>query len=367
MLGYEVMNEPFPGSDFGTCASPAGCSASDGELTSVSRKVTRAIRAVDPLHLVFYEPFATFNNGFQDSVGPLQDPHAVFSWHDYCLSDRAAGCSSQATTFANAAAHVAQTGEGSMLTEFGSTTSASDLQGMVALADRFTVPWTEWSYCSCHAPTDTGGEQGMVIDPARPKTGSNLQPTVVDSLAEPIPSDCRNAVRMGYDRASHALSVAFSTRRAAGGAFPAGSVSTLQTPDLDYPGGYHARVIGATVVSVPGVGVARLVSCPHAAAVSVTVLPGAGRSTAGCRLRLRARVRPGRPRADRTAVYRVTVRATLGTYSEATDGARVTLNGHRARTNRRGVARLRVRLGRSRGGYRIVVRAPGLGTVRIRL
>ena len=107
VLGYEVMNEPFPGSDFGTCASPAGCPASDAELTGLSRKVAQAIRSVDARHLVFYEPYATFNNGFPDSVGPLQDPHAVFSWHDYCLSDEAAGCSSQPTTFANAAAHVA--------------------------------------------------------------------------------------------------------------------------------------------------------------------------------------------------------------------------------------------------------------------
>ena len=365
VLGYEVLNEPFPGSNFGTCASPAGCPASDAELTGLSRKVAQAIRGVDPRHLVFYEPFATFNNGFPDAVGPLQDPHAVFSWHDYCLSDEASGCSSQPTTFANAAAPVARTGEGSMLTEFGSTTSATDLQGMVALADRFMVPWTEWSYCSCHAPTDTGGEQGMVIDPTKPKSGGNLQPTVVDSLAEPYPHLIAGTPSAwGYDRTSHTLSVALSTQRAAGGgAFPPGSITTLQTPALDYPTGYHARVNGGVVVSARGARADRgLVPRRH----DRRHLGAARRRVSERRLPPAAggAVRPSRAHAGRIAPYRVTVRGSVGRYSAAVRGARVTLGSRRARTGRRGVATLRVRLGRRRGGYRLLVRAAGYRAVR---
>ncbi|HET9104226.1 MAG TPA: cellulase family glycosylhydrolase [Solirubrobacteraceae bacterium] len=369
VLGYEVLNEPFPGSDFATCASPAGCPASDAELTGLSRKVTQAIRRVDPRHLVFYEPFATFNNGFPDAVGPLQDAHAVFSWHDYCLSDEAAGCSSQATTFANAAAHVAQTGEGSMLTEFGSTTSATDLQGMVALADRFMVPWTEWSYCSCHAPTDTGGEQGMVIDPHQPKTGSNVQPTVVDSLAEPYPHVIAGTpTAWGYDRTSRTLSVAFSTRRASGvGGFPAGSISTLQAPSLDYPAGYHARLSGGAVVSARSAAAMSVASCPGASTVTITVMPGGGAPRNGCRARLHVRVARHRVRAGRITVVRVAVRAAIGRYAFAVRGARVSLAGHAAGTGRAGVAVLRLRLTHRRRAYALVVRASGYRPVRIRL
>ena len=87
VLGYEVINEPFPGSDYETCVLPTGCPASDAQLTSMYRKVDKAIRTVDPTHLVFYEPYVTFDFGFQDHVGSLNDPRTVFAWHDYCLSN----------------------------------------------------------------------------------------------------------------------------------------------------------------------------------------------------------------------------------------------------------------------------------------
>ena len=369
VLGYEVLNEPFPGSDFAMCASPSGCPASDAELTGLSRKVAQAIRARGSAPPRLLRAVRHLQQRLPRHVGPLQDPHAVFSWHDYCLSGEASGCGSQPTTFANAAAQVARTGEGSMLTEFGSTTSATDLQGMVALADRFMVPWTEWSYCSCHAPTDTGGEQGMVIDPHQAKSGANLQPTVVDSLAEPYPHVISGTpAGWGYDRASHTLSVTFSTQRAAGGAaFPPGAISTLQTPGLDYPAGYHARVSGGVVVSARGAPALAVASCPGATTVVVSVLPGAGAQSGGCRARLVVHIRPRRPRAGRIATYRVSVRAAVGRYSAAVRGARVTLGPRSARTGRRGVATLRVRLDRRRGGYRLLVRVAGYRVVRIRV
>lgn len=368
VLGYEIMNEPFPGSDFASCASPAGCPGSDAQLTALSRKVDQAIRQVDPRHLVLYEPYATFNNGFPDNVGPLGDPHAVFAWHDYCLSNEDQGCSSQQTTFDNAAAHVASTGEGSMLTEFGSTTSSTDLEGMVALADRYMVPWTEWSYCSCHAPTDTGGEQGMVIDPRKPKTGTNIQPSVVDSLAEPYPHVVAGTPSAwGYDRRNRILTLGFATTGAAGGRFPAGSLTELETPALDYPSGHHTNVSGGAVISGARAPQVQVISCPGAATLSVTVSPGPGGSSSGCRLALRLGVRPRRVSSGRWVTVRVAVRRTLGTYRAAAAGVRVSLGGRTARTNRRGVALLRVRLAPRRHGYTIVARAPGAGPARARL
>src|SRR3954453_18065282 len=48
MLGYDILNEPFPGSQLATCANPAGCPAFDtGPLATMTRKTTRAIRKVD--------------------------------------------------------------------------------------------------------------------------------------------------------------------------------------------------------------------------------------------------------------------------------------------------------------------------------
>ena len=50
----------------------------------------------------------------------------------------------------------------------------------LALADRFMVPWTEWAYCTCGDPTGSPAE-GIVNDPRKPKTGSNLVTTTLDT------------------------------------------------------------------------------------------------------------------------------------------------------------------------------------------
>ena len=43
-----------------------------------------------------------------------------------------------------------------MMTEFGATNDAADLERMVALADQNMVPWLEWAYCGCDDPTTSG-------------------------------------------------------------------------------------------------------------------------------------------------------------------------------------------------------------------
>ena len=43
-----------------------------------------------------------------------------------------------------------------------------DLNGMVAMADRDMVPWTEWDFCKCGDPT-----------------GADLDPLVIDAHEPP--------------------------------------------------------------------------------------------------------------------------------------------------------------------------------------
>ncbi|MGP0051053.1 MAG: cellulase family glycosylhydrolase [Solirubrobacteraceae bacterium] len=42
VLGYEIMNEPFPGTDYRPCATTAGCPPFDAQLTAFERRVDRA-------------------------------------------------------------------------------------------------------------------------------------------------------------------------------------------------------------------------------------------------------------------------------------------------------------------------------------
>jgi len=283
VLGYEIMNEPFPGSDYSSCASP-GCPASDAQLTTLERKVDRSIRSVDARTLVFYEPYVTFNFGFPDGVGALHDRRAVFAWHDYCLVTSPNGCSSNETTMQVAAARVAKTGEGTFLTEYGATSSAPSLDLMVSLADRFMVPWTYWSYCTCNDPTGSSDE-GMVLDPSKPKTAANLRTSIADALVEPYPQVIAGTpVSWGFNRSTARFALRYRTARASGhGAFRPGAVTEIAVPALVYAHGYAVHATGAAIVSKAGARVLRIASCPRAKRISVMVKRGSRRS-ASCHL-----------------------------------------------------------------------------------
>jgi endoglycosylceramidase len=281
VLGYELINEPFPGSDYETCIVPTGCSASDAQLTGMYRKVDRAIRTVDHTHLVFYEPYVTFDFGFQDHLGPINDPRTVFAWHDYCLTT--SPCSSNATNFKNEATDIKATGSGTFLDEFGASTQGSELDTIVTLADQNMVPWTEWAYCVCGDPTGSPAE-GIVNDPRKPKTGANLVTTTLEALVEPYPHVIAGTpASWGYNRKNKTFKLTYTTRRATGrGAFAAGALSAIETPLFDYPGGYGARVSGGAIVSKRGASPLVIASCSGARTISVTVAPGA-RSSESCK------------------------------------------------------------------------------------
>lgn len=63
VMGYDLFNEPWPGSFWPTCLNPVGCPAEDAKLTAFHKRVITAIRTVDPDTLVWYEPWSVFNAG----------------------------------------------------------------------------------------------------------------------------------------------------------------------------------------------------------------------------------------------------------------------------------------------------------------
>jgi endoglycosylceramidase len=280
VLGYEIMNEPFPGSDYTSCAGPGGCPASDAELTSLERKVDRAIRGIDHRTLVMQEPYVTFNFGYPDHVGRLRDRRAVFAWHDYCLVG--SSCSSNQTTMQNAASYVARTDEATFMTEYGAGTDSGALDQMVSLGDQFMVPWTEWAYCTCRDPTGAPNE-GMVLDPRKPKRGANLVHSILHSLVEPYPQLVAGTpTSWGFNRSTKSFRLAYSTRRASGqGRFPAGSITEIAAPGLVYRRGYSVQVRGGAIASRHGVGVLEVASCRRAKTIRVSISLR-GRSHGSC-------------------------------------------------------------------------------------
>jgi hypothetical protein len=60
---------------------------------------------------------------------------------------------------------------------------------MADRADRFMIGWQEWHYCPRADPTTTGpgAQQALVLDPAKPPRGGNVERAKLARLARPHP------------------------------------------------------------------------------------------------------------------------------------------------------------------------------------
>ena len=285
LLGYDIYNEPFPGSGIWACLVPAaGCPAQDAVLTAFDKKVTAGIRQADPATLIFSEPWLTYDVGYPSSLGATGDAHAGFSFHDYCPFAGVAVlygllCPSFNTSvFTNADARSSRTGDALLLTEFGATSDPSVLGSVVSDAEQYRVGWMAWAYCGCGDPTTSGSPlaEGLVYNPQQPPSGSNVDQAMLAALAVPHPELVAGTpVSYHYDASTSTFTLDYSTGRADGtGAFPAGSLTTVAVPGIQYPSGYQVTAAGARMVSAAGV--LELASCPGASNVSLTVQPGSG-------------------------------------------------------------------------------------------
>jgi endoglycosylceramidase len=278
VLGYDLFNEPWPGSVYPLCVNPAGCPVQDRQLlAAMHTRVRDAIRAHDPAHLLWYEPFVLFNNGADTSL-PSLDPRAGMSFHDYCLWSPTIGSDTGCApfddrVFGNADAHAAGTGDALLLSEFGATDRADELSHMVARADEHLVSWMYWAYTGFDPTTSGGDSQSLVIDPRKPPTGDNVKLDKLKLLAIPhARAVAGTPLATGFDAGTFTLT--YSTSRADGtGVFKPGALTTVAVPRVQYPHGYLVRATGATVTSPPDAPVLTLAALPGAATVTVTVTP----------------------------------------------------------------------------------------------
>ncbi len=385
VLGYDLLNEPWPGSTYQQCAQPAGCPQFDSVMGEFVKRMLTAIRAVDPRTLVWYEPQVFFNNGADTNLPDFGDAHAGMSFHDYCVASNEGGAgysdackASDGLVMDNALKRSAATGDAVLLTEFGATDDRDSLLGPLDLADSRMIGWQEWHYCGCNDPTTTGSgdTQAIVLDPAKPPTGANLKTSTLDVLTRPYPQAVAGTPdNWSFDASTKKFSMAYSTARAddPSKAFGPGTETEIAVPARQYPNGYAVDVQGGAIRSAPGAAVLRVVACTATDRMAVTVVPGAGASQSSCtpppkvgaaRSRLRVTVRPRVVRRGRLVRVRVQVR--VG--KSAVRGAVVRVGQRRGVTNRRGVARVRVRFTHA-GRRKAVARARGykLGRATLRV
>jgi endoglycosylceramidase len=280
VIGYDLFNEPWPGTNYAACVTAAGCPAFDATLAAFQKKAISAIRKADKRHLVFYEPNVLFNFGNPTHLPDLGDARSGMSFHNYC---GATDLRCVRKVMAGAVSHVRSTGDAVLLTEWGSVDTRSVLKQVPDAADAQLMPWIEWAYCGCGDPTGSvpPSVEALVLDPAKPPRGSNVKSAKLAALARPHPGAVAGTpLKLSFDTRSRKLSFSWSTSRAAGhGRFKAGSCTSVFVPPTIYPHGYSVSVSGARIASRASAGLLELDSLPGANRVSLRVTPARGGHT----------------------------------------------------------------------------------------
>jgi endoglycosylceramidase len=265
VIGYDLFNEPWP------------ADATTSQLAAFYARAILGIRSVDADHLIWYEPWVTFNFGVQTGLGTFEDHRLGMSFHDYCLNTAAASCpASEERTVTNALAHASSTGVALLLTEFGATDNYADLGRVVSAADASQVSWIEWSYCGCNDPTGTipPRVEALVYRPGSPGSGSNVNEAKLKVLAEPYPRLVAGTpLSFHFDAATKTFELTYRTQAPNGHQFGTGACTAVEIPAVQYPTGYQVQVVGGQVLSKPDAGVLSVGASSGAATVSVTVVP----------------------------------------------------------------------------------------------
>ena len=289
LLGVEILNEPWPGSSWPTCANPAGCPIFDQALTAFYRRIIPALRSADPNHLIVYEPNIFFDYGAATQLGDVGDNNTVFAFHNYCLDSVAEGIENlpngqtpldplqlcgidENLVFTNAETRAAGNGDALLMDEWGNTTDTTVLERMAAEADAHMTGWSYWAYEDC-----CGSAAAIVQNGAEPPTSpGNLNMAVLDALVRPYPQAVAGTPEgWSFDPASKIFLLTYSTARVGGGAFPTGTLTQVEVPPLQYSTGYSVTVTGGRVVSAPNAPELLVASNPGAGTVAVTVTPSA--------------------------------------------------------------------------------------------
>lgn len=277
--GYDLLNEPFPGSVWLSCANPAGCPVFDDQmLQPLQDHVRKGIREVDASNLVFYEPNFLFIGTAHSGLGlltPITDPQIGLSWHKYCVlglllhsqgfTDLPTCTQFHQLVGANAELTIDQMGATTLLTEFGASDDLPDVATVVSQADSELTGWQYWHYKEWRDPTtesqDSGG-QGLF---AKDDDLSTVKVDKLKVLERAYPQATAGVpLALSFDVATAAFSYRYTPRAAS-------APTDIYLPKLHYLQGYTVTLTGARQLSAPGAAHLLIENLPGAPEVTVSV------------------------------------------------------------------------------------------------
>ncbi|MBF6329368.1 cellulase family glycosylhydrolase [Nocardia transvalensis] len=267
VLGYEVMNEPWPGLAYPSCI-PAGCPKFDAQYQQVHERLTRRIREGDPTAPVLWEPHVMWNQTIPTHIAEppltpaITDPAIGFSFHDYCVFNEAAIylglprelvglCGVQHDrTWSNYETFEARTRIPALVTEFGGDTRADTAARTLDRADQRLVGWMWWHYNSIEGPGDRP-------DPFTGDLGRQLVRTYPRATAG-------TPLSLSFDARTGEMRYRYRPENL-------GVPTEITTSDLHYPNGYTVDVQGGRATSAPDSRVVTIEADSGALAVDVVI------------------------------------------------------------------------------------------------
>ncbi len=265
VAGFEIMNEPDPGSQL--LPTILGNSFFEGrELTPFYDQAATAIRAVDPSTPIFYEPDVITSEGLPYTLGTVDQPGMVLSFHDY----------TGALSVRNAESYASEQGIPAFMTEFGATSKQATITASMDPANQNLMGWTEWAFTGKDDITTSASPsslESLVYDPSKAPIGDNVNTANLETLAEPYPQEI-SGTPSSFSFDNGIFHFSYSTENPDGLAnFPAGSQTTISVPSVEFPNGYTVSVTGGEVMSAPNAAELIITSNTGATTVGVTVSP----------------------------------------------------------------------------------------------
>ena len=280
LLGYDLMNAPWPGPRWRECVADGCPGFQRGALARLWRRTVAQVRSVDSDAITWIEPPAV-----APVTAPLLLPatggarRSGLTFQADCelaaLADPASGarpCGAvQADALARAAAWSKDAVRPALLTGAAATVRGATVAGLRRIADARMLSWLRWSYANL--PARPGDPPGIVRDPGRPASGDNVDEPRLRALDAPHPRIVAGTPSgWSLDPVTGTFTVGWSTTLPDGR--PAGetAVSEVWLGRRQYPDGFRLTLTGARVVTRTA---DRIVvrALPGAAQVTVVAVP----------------------------------------------------------------------------------------------
>ena len=256
LLGYTVMNEPWPGANIQNLrghdrVSGARAAAPGPVLHEGGPRHSR--RGPEPPHL--RRAVLDLRLRGETSLPAFASPDNALSVHPYLA--QFPGQTGKAIALST------KNDDALLVTEFGATTNVTTIDNYMNGFDSEMVPWMFWQYTTI-APSSSASTNERQLAAAASMALTRPYPLAVAGTP----------TSYGFNEASRQFALRFTTQPVDGKPFARGTVTDVVIPKADYQNGYAVSATGATVTSARCASMLTLrATAPE---VTVTVNPGGG-------------------------------------------------------------------------------------------